>query len=135
MSSQQECISCRRWPFSGALSRLDRGRRAGRRAAARRLRDVRIVGDHHDRVRPASCSSSNSAMISVDVVRVEVAGGLVGEEHRLGFVGQGPGDRGALALAAGQLVDGRCVRRDAPRPDALGAVRAARWRRSARHAA
>ena len=41
-------------------------------------------------------------MISAPVARVEVAGRLVGEQH-VGAVGQRPGDRHALLLAAGEL--------------------------------
>ena len=64
--------------------------------------DVEVVGDDHD-----------GGAVAVQLAQqlqdrrpgggVEVAGGLVGH-HQRGPAGQGPGDGGALLLAAGQLV-------------------------------
>ena len=53
-------------------------------------------------MRPSSCSSSSRPSTSAVERRVEVAGGLVGEDHRR-FGDERPGDGDALLLAARQL--------------------------------
>ena len=79
-------------------------------------------------VMPVATSSWNSAMISTLVLRVEVAGRLVGQDDPR-LADQRAGDGDPLLLAAGQLVRA-VVHRDRPRPTALAAPSPARRRRS-----
>src|SRR4051795_4477193 len=66
------------------------------------LGDVRLVGDQdHGVARPMELVEEQHDLLGRG--RIEVAGGLVGEQDRR-LVDQGAGDGHALALAAGQLV-------------------------------
>ena len=81
--------------------REDAGRRTARRGA-RRGRRCRGSWVTSTTVLPCAWSSRKSASTSSPVLRVEGAGGLVGEQQRRP-VGERAGDRHALALAAGEL--------------------------------
>src|SRR5580692_6757478 len=65
-------------------------------------RDVGVVGDDHDRGAVA-VQLAEQVQDGRAGRAVQVAGGLVGHDQ-CGPAGQGPGDGGALLLAAGQLV-------------------------------
>jgi hypothetical protein len=78
---------------------------------------ARVVGHHHDRLPELADRLAQEVQDVGRGVRVEVAGGLVGEDQ-IGLVDQRPGARHPLLLAAGEL--GRAVRepvRDAELPD------------------
>ena len=63
----------------------------------------RVVGDHHDRLPELVDGAAEQPEHLGAGLRVEVAGRLVGEHDRRP-AGEGPGDRDALLLAAGELV-------------------------------
>ena len=78
---------------------------------------------------PSSAWSSRSrSRIDAPVARVEVAGRLVGEDEGRP-ADERPGDRDALALAAGQRA--RPVRHPVPEPDPFERFAAAARRRAA----
>src|ERR687895_436071 len=77
---------------------------------------LRVVRDHHDRLPELVHRLAQHPQHLLARLRVEVAGGLVGEYHgRLRY--QRPGHRHALLLAAGQL--GRAVREAVGQPNRL----------------
>ena len=63
---------------------------------------ARVVGDHHDRLAVLPHGTAHEVEDLGAGSRVEVAGRLVGE-HDVGPGVEGPGDRDALLLAAGEL--------------------------------
>jgi hypothetical protein len=65
-------------------------------------RGRRVVRDHDDRVALGTGDLTKHGQDLAAALRIEVAGGLVGEDQ-LGFQQQRTGDRDALLLAAGQL--------------------------------
>jgi hypothetical protein len=78
---------------------------------------ARVVGHHHDRLAELADRLPQEVQDVGRGVRVEVAGGLVGEDQ-IGLVDQRPGAGNPLLLTAGEL--GRAVRetvRDAQLPD------------------
>src|SRR5882672_2056969 len=70
--------------------------------ATRAPGDVVLVGDEHDGV-PLLVESAEEGHDLLAGARVEVSRGLIGQEERR-TVDEGPGDRHALPLAAGELV-------------------------------
>ena len=83
------------------LSALHQGGRV-----ADRLHDVHLVRDEQDGQAELPVEVAQQLEDRAGGLRVEGAGGLVGEQH-LGVAGQGAGDADALLLAAGEL--GRVV--------------------------
>ncbi len=66
------------------------------------LRRARVVRDHHDRLLEVPVERLQEVEDLEGALRVEVAGGLVGDQH-LGVGHDGPRDRHPLLLAAGEL--------------------------------
>ena len=73
---------------------------------ADRLDDVHLVRDEQDGQAELPVEVAQQLEDGAGGLRVEGAGGLVGEQH-LGVAGQGAGDADALLLAAGELARGR----------------------------
>ncbi|GAA5017727.1 hypothetical protein GCM10025734_68890 [Kitasatospora paranensis] len=72
------------------------------RGVADRLDDVHLVGDQQHGEAELAVEVAQQGQDRPGGLRVEGAGGLVGEQH-LGVAGQGAGDADALLLAAGEL--------------------------------
>ena len=79
-----------------------RGRRRSSTARSARRRDVGIVGGDHQREAELVAQRLDQVEHALPGVRVEVAGRLVAQQQ-LGLLGERPGDRDPLRLAAGEL--------------------------------